>query len=379
MEALANARVLLDDGFAEGRVVLVEDGRIAGVVAPSDPRCAGACMRDLDGALLVPGFVDVQVNGGGGVLFNDAPGVETIRTIARAHRRFGTTSFLPTLISDDLPVVARAIGAVRDAIGAGVPGVAGIHLEGPFLSEARKGTHDASKFRSLDREAVQLLASLGTARTLVTLAPEETTPEQIRALVRAGAIVSAGHTNATYAVMRAALDAGVSGFTHLFNAMSPFTHREPGVVGAALHDDASWCGIIVDGHHASAVALQIALRCKRPDRFMLVTDAMSSVGADSDSFMLQGKRILVRDGRCVDESGVLSGSALDMATAVRNTVSMLGVPLEQALRMASTYPAAFLGLDAEIGRIAPGYRANLVATDANLAIHATWIDGATSG
>jgi len=159
--------------------------------------------------------------------------------------------------------------------------------------------------------------------------------------------------------------------------MSPFTHREPGVVGAALHDGASWCGIIVDGHHASPVALQIALRCKRADRFMLVTDAMSSVGTDSDSFLLQGKRILVRDGRCVDESGVLSGSALDMATAVRNTVSLLGVPLEQALRMASRYPAEFLGLGSEIGRIAPGYRANLVATDANLAIHQTWIDGAT--
>jgi N-acetylglucosamine-6-phosphate deacetylase len=367
MEALANARVLLDEGFAEGRVVLVENGRIVAIVAPSDPRCAVARTRDLAGALLVPGFVDVQVNGGGGVLFNDDPSVDTIRTIARAHRRFGTTSLLPTLISDDLAVLARAIDAVREAI-ASVPGVAGVHLEGPFLSEARKGTHDASKFRTLDREAVRLL---------VTLAPEETTPETIAALVRAGVIVSAGHTNATYAGMRAALDAGVTGFTHLFNAMSPFTHREPGVVGAALHDAASWCGIIVDGHPVSPVALQVALRCKRAERFMLVTDAMSSVGTGIDSFMLQGKRILVRDGRCVDENGMLCGSALDMAGAVRNTVSMLGVPLEQALRMASTYPAAFLGLDSGIGRIAPGYRANLVATDANLTIHETWIDGAT--
>jgi N-acetylglucosamine-6-phosphate deacetylase len=376
MEALANARVLLDEGFAEGRVVLVENGRIVAIVAPSDPRCAVARTRDLAGALLVPGFVDVQVNGGGGVLFNDDPSVDTIRTIARAHRRFGTTSLLPTLISDDLAVLARAIDAVREAI-ASVPGVAGVHLEGPFLSEARKGTHDASKFRTLDREAVRLLGSLGAGRTLVTLAPEETTPETIAALVRAGVIVSAGPPNATYAGMRAALDAGVTGFTHLFNAMSPFTHREPGVVGAALHDAASWCGIIVDGHHVSPVALQVALRCKRAERFMLVTDAMSSVGTGIDSFMLQGKRILVRDGRCVDENGMLCGSALDMAGAVRNTVSMLGVPLEQALRMASTYPAAFLGLDSGIGRIAPGYRANLVATDANLTIHETWIDGAT--
>ena len=173
-------------------------------------------------------------------------------------------------------------------------------------------------------------------------------------------MVSAGHTNATYDEMRTALKSGVRGVTHLFNAMSPLTPREPGVVGAALDDADCWCGLIVDGHHVHPAVLQMALRCKRPDRFMLVTDAMPNVGAERDWFMLQGRRIEVRDGVCVDEDGTLSGSALDMASAVRNTVAMLGVPLERALRMASTYPAAFLGLDSEIGRIAPGYRANLV-------------------
>jgi N-acetylglucosamine-6-phosphate deacetylase len=359
-------------------VVLVEGGRIADIVAPSDPRCSGARTRDLAGAMLLPASWTCRSTAAAGSCSTTTRVSRRCARSGAAHRRFGTTSFLPTLISDDLPVVRAAIGAVREAIAAGVPGVAGVHLEGPFLSAARKGTHDAGKFRDLDADAVALLTSLDAGRTLVTLAPEETTPQTLERLARAGVILSAGHTNATYAQMREALDHGVRGFTHLFNAMSPFQHRAPGVVGAALHHRASWCGLIVDGHHVDPVALQLALRCKPHDRFMLVTDAMASVGADRDDFLLQGKRITVRDGRCIDESGVLSGSALDMASAVRNAVAMLEVPLAEAVRMASTYPAEFLGLGREIGRIAPGYRADLVAAGDDLAIHETWIAGRAS-
>ena len=375
IEALIHGRILCDEGLVTDRVVLIEAERILDVVAPDDPRCATASCRDLKGDLLLPGFIDVQVNGGGGVLFNDDPSMATIRTMAEAHRRFGTTSFLPTLISDDLAVVARAIDAVHGAITSKVPGVIGVHLEGPFLNEARKGTHDAAKFRHLDGDAVTLLSSLKIGRTLVTLAPEMTTTEMIASLAANGVLISAGHTNATYPVIENALRHGITGFTHLFNAMSPLGSRDPGVVGAALHDANSWCGIIVDGHHVSPVVLQIALRCKRHDRFMLVTDAMPSVGTTQGSFLLQGKKILVRDGKCVDENGTLSGSAIDMASAVRNTVTMLGIDLPQAARMASTYPAEFLGLGHELGRIAPGYRANLVLADDQLNVLDTWIDG----
>ena len=374
-EALVNGRILADGGFVEGQAVVIEGARIAAITASDDARVKAAKRHDLRGALLLPGFVDAQVNGGGGVLFNDAPTVEAIRAIGAAHRRFGTTGFLPTLISDDLSVIARAIAAVREAIAAKVPGVIGVHIEGPFISAERKGAHDAAKFRDLDERGVQLLASLGVGRTLVTLAPEMTTPATIRSLAKSGVVISAGHTNATFDVMRAALASGVRGVTHLFNAMSPLTNREPGVVGAALNDPECWCGLIVDGRHVHPAVLQLALRCKRPDRFMLVTDAMPNVGSDQDYFMLQGKRIDVRDGMCVDENGTLSGSAIDMATAVRNCVDLLGVPLEQAARMASTYPAQFLGLGGELGRIAPGYRASLVAIDERVEVLQSWIDG----
>lgn len=375
MRALLNARVLLDGRFVEGRAVLLQDGRIAAVVEPSDARCRGAQPHDLAGALLLPGFIDVQVNGGGGVLFNDAPTVESIRAIGEAHRRFGTTAFLPTLISDDIPVIRRAIAAVRSAIEQQVPGVIGIHIEGPFINAQRRGAHDAAKVRALDEAGVQALMESSGGSTLVTLAPEAATPEAIRRLAGAGLLVCAGHTDATFEQMRAAFAAGVRGVTHLFNAMSPLGSREPGAVGAALHDPQCWCGIIVDGRHVHPATLQLALRAKRLDRFMLVTDAMPCVGAAQDSFLLQGRRIQVRDGVCVDDGGVLSGSAIDMATAVRNAMDLLGLPIEQAVAMASAHPARFLGLEGERGRIAPGCRADLVVADERMNVKQAWIGG----
>jgi N-acetylglucosamine-6-phosphate deacetylase len=376
--ALVNGRVLRENRLVEGRCVLLADGRILDIVAPSERRARRAERRDLGGQLLLPGFIDSQVNGGGGVLFNDAPSVESIRAIGRAHRRFGTTGFLPTLISTDLDIMARAIAAVRGAIEAGVPGVLGIHIEGPYLSLARKGVHDPAKLRELDASALGLLTSLRGGRTLVTLAPEVTTPRIIEKLVAAGVVVSAGHTNATYAEISVALRHGLTGFTHLFNAMSQLTGREPGAVGAALEDPTSWCGIIVDGAHTDPVVLRIALRCKPHDRFMLVTDAMPSVGTNNGSFELQGRRITVSGSTCLDEDGRLAGSNIDMATCVRNAISMLGLSLPEAVRMASQGPAEFLGLAHDTGRIAPGLRADLVLADEGLNVLDTWIAGRSS-
>ncbi len=370
--ALVNGKVLTPRGF-EAATVVIEDGRIAAVRPPQAE--GGAERVDLEGRYLLPGFIDTQVNGGGGALFNDSPTVEAIATIGAAHRRFGTTGFLPTLISDDLSTVARAIAAVDQAMAQGVPGVLGIHIEGPFLSEDRKGIHDASKFRVLDQTAFELLTSLKRGKTLVTLAPETTTPQMIARLVEAGVTVAAGHTNASYDEVRAALNAGLRGFTHLFNAMSPLASREPGAVGAALEDAGSWCGVIVDGRHVHPAALRIAFRAKRRDRFMLVTDAMPSVGMAEKTFTLQGRPVRVVGGVCVDEDGTLAGSDLDMATAVRNAVGLVGRPLDEAVAMASAHPAAFLGLEGELGAIAPGLRADLVEADDDLNVARTWIGG----
>ncbi|MDB5416915.1 MAG: nagA [Phenylobacterium sp.] len=374
---LLNGRVMTDAGLREGLAVRLAGGRIA-AVGPAEAVAAGAEARDLAGGLLLPGFIDIQVNGGGGVLFNDAPSPASIAAIGAAHRRFGTTAFLPTLISDDLSVLEAAIAAVRQAIADGAPGVLGVHIEGPFLSPRRKGIHELSKLRSIDEAAFRTLTSLGVGKTLVTLAPETTNPEMIARLAQAGVVVSAGHTNAAYATVRAALDHGLTGFTHLFNAMAPMAAREPGVVGAALEDISSWCSLIVDGRHVDPAVLRIALRCRPLNRFILVTDAMPSVGATAKSFVLQGKTITVRGGVCVDEHGTLAGSDLDMASAVRNAVRLLGLDLVEASRMASRYPAEFLGLGGEMGRIAPDCRADLVLLDDDLQVQETWIGGRDS-
>ncbi|WP_374658578.1 N-acetylglucosamine-6-phosphate deacetylase [Phenylobacterium sp.] len=369
--AFVNGQVLTAQGF-QSLDVVVEGERIVDI----GPRAGADARIDLDGGYLLPGFIDTQVNGGGGALFNDSPTVEAIAAIGAAHRAYGTTGFLPTLISDDLATVAQAIAAVDAAIEAGVPGVLGIHIEGPFLSEERKGVHDASKFRTLDDASIELLTSARRGRTLVTLAPETTTPQMIARLAAAGVTVAAGHTNATYDVLTQALAAGVSGFTHLFNAMSPLTSREPGAVGAALESQDTWCGIIADGRHVHPAVLRIAFAAKRRDRFMLVTDAMPSVGMSDKRFTIQGRPIRVVDGVCVDENGTLAGSDLDMASAVANAVRLAGLPLEEAARMAATYPAEFLGLAPDHGRIAVGGRADFVLLDADLTARATWIGGA---
>lgn len=362
---LENGRIVTGDGTIVNRLC-VENG-----VVVDD---AAGQRIDLEGGWLLPGFIDTQVNGGGGVLFNDDPSVDAIARIATAHAKFGTTALLPTLISDMLDRVDAAMRATERAVADGIPGVVGLHIEGPFLNPARKGTHDASRFLRLDETAIRLLTSLTHGRTMVTLAPEMCTPDDIAALVAGGVIVSAGHTDANYATMRHAIDAGVTGVTHLFNAMSPLHHREPGVVGATIEDQQVYAGLIVDGRHVAPAALRIALAARPRDRFMLVTDAMSTIGTDATSFVLQGKTIHIRDGVCVEENGTLAGAALDMATAVRNAVAMLGLSVPEAAAMASASPAAFLSL-ADRGKLLPGMRADIAWLDADLKPRGTWIGG----
>lgn len=370
MEALFNARLLTPDGLTPTGALLIEGGRIVEVVQQV-PESARAV--DLGGGILAPGFIDVQVNGGGGLLFNDAPHIEAVERIARAHRRFGTTGLLPTFITGPEEGMALAAKAVGEAIDARIPGVLGIHFEGPHISAARRGVHDETQIRAAADGAAYPMSEGGI--TLVTLAPECVSPAAIEAMVAQGVIVSAGHTEADYATMAAAFTVGVTGATHLFNAMAPLGSRAPGPIGAALTNDKVWCGIIVDGHHVHYKSVEIAWRAKPRGKLMLVTDAMSPVGASLTSFTLGDRPVMVENGRCVTEEGRLAGSALDMAQAVRNCVNHVGIPLDEALRMASTYPADFLGLSRKLGRLAPGCDANLVLLDDALQVRATWIEG----
>jgi N-acetylglucosamine-6-phosphate deacetylase len=353
--------------------VIVEGSEIVGVAAQGELP-AGLARRDLPpGSWLAPGFIDIQVNGGGDALFNATPTPEAIATIAAAHRRFGTTALLPTLISDTAAKM-RAASAAVDIAASASPSVLGIHFEGPFLSPERAGVHDRAMLRPLTEEDREFLCARRSGLTLVTLAPERVPPGSIASLHRAGVRVALGHSMASYAETRAAIADGLSGFTHLFNAMPPMTAREPGPIAAALEAVGAFYGLIVDGEHVAPPMLRLALR--GAGQAMLVTDAMPPVGGTRRSFMLAGRRVAVRDGRCTTADGTLAGSLLDMATAVRNCVRLLDLPLPAALSLASAAPAAFLGLGHRLGRIAPGYRADLVAFEpSEVRALATWVAG----
>lgn len=376
MTALAfrNGRILLPEGEVGAMCLQLADDHIAQVVNAdvADADAVGAI--DLQGGWLVPGFIDTQVNGGGDVLFNDSPDFAALARISAAHVPFGTTAMMPTLISATEDTIARALDAVDEAIEAGVPGIVGVHIEGPFLNDKRRGIHDATRFCALGGRVADLLMRERKGKVMVTLAPECNEPRAIQALVAAGVIVSVGHSNATYDEMRRAIGDGVRGVTHLFNAMSPFHHRNPGVVGATLDDRSLWCGLIADGAHVHPAAIRLALAARGPERLMLVTDAMPTVGSAQKRFVLNGEEITVRDGVCINPNGTLAGSDLDMASAIRNVVSY-GIAPEAAFAMASAAPAAFLGLEDRYGTIAVGKRADLVWLDADFRAVATWIGG----
>jgi len=352
------------------RTVVFEGERIVDIVP------AQAAAETLPpGSLLVPGFIDIQVNGGDGMLFNEQPTLAGLRHIAAAHASLGTTSLLPTLISAERGLQHKAVAAVREALAARVPGIAGIHIEGPFISRTRRGIHPE---RALTAPTAADLAFFATIAPvcLVTVAPEIFATDQVAALAAAGAIVSLGHTDADAETVAAALAAGATGFTHLFNAMSQLAGRSPGAVGAALDSAHAFAGIIVDGLHVHPASVRVAWRALGSGRLLLISDAMPSVGTDPPrGFVLNGQTIALRDGKLIDAAGTLAGAHLTMAEAVRRAVTHVGLPLADALRMATATPADFLRLS-DRGRIAPRLRADFVALDADLAVRAVWQGGA---
>jgi N-acetylglucosamine-6-phosphate deacetylase len=353
--------------------ILIEDHNIVALGPCADLPPTISVYRLPEDCWLAPGFIDLQVNGGGDVLFNEIPTPEGIRAIAAAHRRFGTTALLPTLISDTPEKTRAALSAVQQLVDI-EPSVLGIHLEGPFLSPERPGVHALRNIRIPTAEDTALLTEPRRGVLHITLAPERVPAGFVRQLVRAGMRVSLGHSMATYAQTRAAMQEGMTGFTHLFNAMRPLASREPGPIAAALESPEAWFGMIVDGVHVDPAMLRLALRgTAKP---VLVTDAMPPVGGTRSAFSLDGEQITVMGAACTRSDGVLAGSALDMATAVRNCVRLLDIPLERALRFASVHPASFLGIDHWLGRLAPACRADMVALDPKeVKVVQTWVAG----
>lgn len=376
-KAIIGARLFDGIEWHDGAALLIEAGRVKTVVAAGDVP-ADATVVDAHGLLLVPGFIDLQVNGGGGALLNEQPTLEGIRQICSAHATFGTTALLPTLITDTREVRSATIAAGLEAKAAGVPGFLGLHLEGPHLSVARKGAHDPALIRPMDdadlKEMLDCARALGIL--MVTVAPENATKEQVRALADAGAVVSLGHTDVGYETAVSYAKAGAKTVTHLFNAMSGLGHREPGVVGAALATGTLHAGLIADGYHVDPASMGVALRAKTgPGQIFLVTDAMSPIGTDMTSFELNGREILRHGGRLTLADGTLAGADIDMLSSVRFVHERLGLPVEEALRMASAYPADAMGLSSHKGRLLPGSDADFVLLTPELGMASTWIGG----
>jgi N-acetylglucosamine-6-phosphate deacetylase len=373
IEAFTARRLFDGDSWLQDHALLVDGDHIAAVV-PLAEVSMETPTTDLGDITLAPGLIDVQVNGGGGVMFNNDPSADGLATIAGAHRQYGTTTIMPTVISDTALVQQTAASAVRDAQAAGEHGVLGLHLEGPHFDPGRRGTHKADMIRPLTASDMDWLCSLQDYPTIVTLAPEHTTPGQVRRLSDAGLMVCAGHTNADYQQVSAAIEEGLRGFTHLFNAMSPLQSRAPGTVGAALDSPDTWAGIIADGHHVHPVGIRLAHRAKHTGKLILVSDAMSTVGGP-DSFEIYGERIAVEDGRLINAEGNLAGSAIALIDAVRTAHKEAGLDLGECLRMASRYPAEFLDLGSRLGRLAAGFRADIFAFDQNFRVSDTWVAG----
>ncbi len=366
---IAADKVFTGSEFLTQSTLEIRDGRIFAIhpqLLPEAQYVTGT---------LTAGFIDYHVNGGGGLLFNFAPQTSTLETMLKAHAKFGTTAFLPTLITDEIAVMQSAADAVADAIKSDLVGVLGIHFEGPHLSVPKKGVHKKQFIRPIEDREQALFTRQDIGIKLVTLAPENVSDRDIKQLIEHGVKVSLGHTNADHTRALQALELGADGFTHLFNAMSPFSSREPGVLGAALSENNAWCGIILDGHHMHFSSAKVAYQAKPKGKLLIVTDAMSTIGSEQAEFDLFGLKVTKQGTKLTTEDGTLAGSALDMITAVKNAVEHVGIPIEEALNMASLYPAQYLGVQDKMGSIEVGKQADFVAFNELYQVTNTWRAG----
>ncbi|UPQ87318.1 N-acetylglucosamine-6-phosphate deacetylase [Vibrio sinaloensis] len=373
MYALTNCKIFTGSDVLTEHAIIIDNGLIQSV-CPADQLAEGMEVRNLNGANVSPGFIDLQLNGCGGVMLNDEISAETMQTMHLANLKSGCTSFLPTLITSSDEDMRQSVAAAREYHAKYQNQSLGLHLEGPYLNVMKKGIHSVDYIRPSDDSMIDFMCENADVIAKVTLAPEHNDSAHITRLKDAGIVVSIGHTNATYREARKGFEAGITFATHLFNAMTPMVGREPGVVGAIYDTPDVYAGIIADGFHVDYANIRIAHKIKG-EKLVLVTDATAPAGADMDYFIFVGKKVYYRDGKCVDENGTLGGSALTMIEAVQNTVEHVGIALDEALRMATLYPAKAIGVDQQLGRIKPGFVANLTVFDRDFNVQATVVNG----
>ncbi|CAK9885731.1 MAG: N-acetylglucosamine-6-phosphate deacetylase [Candidatus Erwinia impunctatus] len=376
MYALVNGRIYTGHEILDNHAVVIKDDLIESVCQLTDLP-ADITTRDVNGALIAPGFIDLQLNGCGGVQFNDALSaisVETLAIMQKANEKSGCTSFLPTLITSTDELMKRAVEEMRAWLAQNANQALGLHLEGPWLNPLKKGTHDPALIRKPTQEMVDFLCANADVVTKITLAPEMVDPAVIRQLKAAGIIISAGHSHASYQEARRGINAGITFATHLYNAMPELVGREPGLIGAILDAPDLYCGVIADGLHVHYANIRNAKQLKK-DKLILVTDATAPAGADIEQFIFAGKTIYYRNGLCVDEKGTLSGSALTMIEAVANSVEHAGIALDEALRMATLYPARAMGYENTLGTLEAGKVANLTVFTRDYNIISTIVNG----
>lgn len=368
-------KVLMNGAWQHNQVLSIEKGVIADIAPLSYfKKDATATINERIRGAVIPGYIDTQVNGGGGAMFNHAPTLESINVMAEAHLKYGTTTLFPTLITDDIDTIEQAADAVSEAIAQAHPSVEGVHFEGPHLSVEKKGVHLPRYIRALSDRELATYTRRDIGQVLITVAPENVPCDIIRDLVGQGVIVALGHSNAPFETVQNALDAGASGFTHLYNAMSPLTSREPGMVGAALLNN-SVCGIIVDHHHIHPKAVEFAYKVKGPHQLMLVTDAMAHVGASDDTIAFFDTHITRQDNKLTTPDGTLAGSCLDMHGAVTNSINDINIALEHASTMASATPARFTKIHDRVGELEVGKRANFLVINNDNTLLEVWQNG----
>lgn len=372
--ALTDARLFDGIRFIDNACLLLQGQKIVGIL-PKEALPAETKIIPHPDSIITPGLIDTQVNGGGNVLLNTAP--QDIGQIIKAHQRRGTAWLLPTCVSDTPEVTGAVLASFRAAWVQGLSGLLGLHIEGPHLSPGIAGIHDAKNLRPMTALDLETYTPKADERILLTLSPDQVSLDQIRTLQKRGVILSIGHTNAPLPALAAALDAGVTGFTHLYNRMGTLSARAPGPAGFALDHRASWCGLIADGRHVAPEMVRLAFRAKPADKIMLVSDAMPPAGAESPCpYLLGGRTVVVRDRVCVAEDGTLAGPALTLAEIIPIAIHEIGLSPEAVLQAATANPAAFLGLHNKgFGHLAPGSRADLTLFSTDFVPKGLWMAG----